>query len=64
MHFALKYNCNINSRGCNGRKGHFSAEGLMAKQIIGRDSIVCKEAETVFKIYKYPIGHVIVTCGF
>ena len=52
------------SPGCNGQIWPFSAEGLLAKQIIGRDSTVCKEAETVFKSDKYPIGHVVATCGF
>ena len=49
------------SPGSNGQNRPFSAEGPMAKQIIGRDSIIYKEAETVSKYEKYLISHVIVT---
>ena len=52
------------SPGSNGQNRPFSAEGPMAKQIIGRDSIVYKEAGTVLKFDKYLISHVIVTCAF
>ena len=54
----------IGSPGSNGQNRPFSAEGPMAKQIIGRDSIVYKEAGTVLKFDKYLISHVIVTCAF
>ena len=50
------------SPGSNGQNRHFSAEGPVAKQIIGRDNIIYKEAETVSKYDKYLISHVIVTC--
>ena len=52
------------SPGSNGQNRPFSAEGPMAKQIIGRDSIVYKEPETVSKYDKYLISHVLVTFPF
>ena len=52
------------SPGSNGQNRPFSAEGPMAKQIIGRDSTIYKEAETVSKYDKYLISHVIGTFPF